>query len=54
MKFVSKLVGAWDYDYVAEEKSVRKGIAWTGEEIFPLLLELKRANCAFEGKEWRK
>ena len=50
VKFVSKLVGAWDYDYVAEEKSVRKGIAWIGEEIFPLLLELKRANCVFEGK----
>lgn len=50
VKFVSKLVGVWDYDYVAEERSVRRGIAWIGEEIFPLLLKLKRANCAFERK----
>lgn len=52
--FVSKLAEAWDYSYKTEETSVRKAIAEIGEEIFPLLLKLKKADNILEEEETEK
>lgn len=42
---VTKLVFWHDYQVVPEQKAVRRAINKVGEDIFPLLLKVQRADC---------
>lgn len=44
IRVVSKLVCYHDYKFTTDKKSVRKAVHKVGEDIFPLLLEVKRAD----------
>lgn len=51
---VAKLVKYHDYDVEPEERSVRRAILKTGEEVFPCLFDVKQADIRAQSSYMRK